>query len=209
MSEKAPGQDQARSAGGGEQERGQRKDLQTSWQMGECLGREWDQPAVYKLVGGSAYVEKTGGRRDVGQVKTRAMQQAGGEGIMGNGGEPPLAGHTCGQEALVRRNLPPSPKALHRRVGCSQGNHVLQSWQKPSQNHGGRPKQPRGSGHLPLELGHRTQDTAVTVQAPTAWNGQECREACGRGGSHARLWGSRQVTLSLCTLGVVSASEQG
>lgn len=34
--------------------RGQEEDLQTSWQIRRVLGveKEWDQPAVYKLVGG-------------------------------------------------------------------------------------------------------------------------------------------------------------
>lgn len=45
---------------------------------GECLeSREWDQPAVYKLVGGQLACGENRREEDVGQVKTRAMQQAG------------------------------------------------------------------------------------------------------------------------------------
>lgn len=50
--EKAPGQDQARSAGGGEQERARRGSADKLADQESAWSREWDQPAVYKLVGG-------------------------------------------------------------------------------------------------------------------------------------------------------------
>lgn len=80
---------------------------------------------------------------------------------MGNGSEPAPAGLRPVGRRPCEENLHLHPRSPSLAVpGAPQGNHVLQSWWRPSHHHGqGRPRQPRSSGHLPLELGHRTQDT--------------------------------------------------
>lgn len=91
--------------------------------------------------------------------------------------------------------------ALHRPCWVLPRAAMCPGWQRASDPGEGRPKQPRAPGHLPLELGHRTQDTFDRPGSHSMEWPRRVTEGWRRGwGPRARLWGSRQVTLSLCTL---------
>lgn len=113
----------------------------------------------------------------------------------------------------MRKTSTSTQGALHRLCQALPGQpRAAELVETLPHHHGqGMPRQPRSSGAQATcpwswDTGHRTpcdRPGSHSMEWP-----RMPRRAYGRGGSHTRLWGSRQVTLLLCTSGVFPASEQ-
>ena len=146
----------------------------------------------------------------LGRWKPGLCRKLGGEGIIGNGSEPPPAGLRPVGRKPCEENLHLHPRSPSQAMlgACRATMCCRAGGDPPTTMDRGCPVSPGAQATCPWswDTGHRTpcdRPGSHSMEWPRI-----PRRAYGRGGSHTRLWGSKQVTLLLCTTGVFPASEQ-